>query len=62
MENFKQTARAQEEKKISGSKVILCLLFVVCTGIFVWSGLKQYYSSDKIEKKSGIPASRAWRG
>ena len=51
MENFKQTARAQEEKKISGSKVILCLLFVVWTGIFVWSGLKQYYSSDKIEKK-----------
>lgn len=51
MEDFRQTTKVPDGKKISGSKVLLCLLFVVWTGIFVWSGLKQYYSSDKIEQK-----------
>jgi len=51
MEDFRQTTQVPEGKKVSGPKVFLCLLFVVWTGIFVWSGLKQYYSSDKIEKK-----------
>lgn len=52
MANFRQTIRVSNNKKISGAKVFLCLLFVAWTGILVWSGLKQYYSSGKIEKKA----------
>lgn len=43
--------QASGYRRISGFLFFLCFLFIIWTGILLWSGTKQYFLSGKIEEK-----------
>lgn len=46
----RKTAPVSGDRKFSGFLVFGCLIFLVWTGILLWSGAKQYFLSGKLEE------------
>ena len=51
MADFFKMKRHSDTKQISLFCIFLCVLFVIWTGILLWSGTKQYLASGKLEEK-----------
>jgi len=43
--------KSKNRKHISGFYIFLCVVFFAWTGILLWSGLKQFHFSDRLQKE-----------
>lgn len=51
MADLVKVKKHSEYKRNSAFGVFLCMIFVIWTGILLWSGAKQYFASGKLEEK-----------